>query len=585
MRRRTIVSYALAAAAAAACGTSDDRPHAATPGSGGQAPSGGGGAASTGGGTAGGADGGSDGGADACGNGIAGPNEDCDGTDLKTKTCADVGFETGTLVCADACTFDRTACSGTERCTDNKDNDGDDARDCDDTDCQGACADPCAVVPSLVSGVAVQGNTQGHVSGTAASCYNDEAVAPPSQIIYTITPAQDGVLEVRLTSDANMALSIRVDCASIATETLCLDGASGHSATEFLSHPATNGQPLFVVVDAEPLELPNDTTSDVGIFSLEAVVRPIVCGDYIVDAGEQCDDGNQAPTDGCDAACQVVESGTEPNDTRETASPLAEPYFGAIAPEADVDFIAVTLTAESSTILASTFDFGDGGCALDKIDTVLDVLNDQGDVLASDDDGGDGLCASVVASGLGAGTHYIAVYASPEASFSTFGYRLDVTVEEDTCGDGAQTLGEQCDDNNVTPGDGCGATCLLELAESEPNDTPGSASPYSAPHHATISPAGDIDVVTITVAANGTDLRVSTSDGGDGTCWTAIDTIVEILASNGTTVLATDDDGGVGYCSLAEAPSLSAGVYYARVKPTQLVAAETFPYELVVEFK
>lgn len=34
------------------------------------------------------------------------------------------------------------------------------------------------------------------------------------------------------------------------------------------------------------------------------------------------------------------------------------------------------------------------------------------------------------------------------------------------CGDGVvQTdRGEQCDDNNTTSGDGCDATCLVELA-------------------------------------------------------------------------------------------------------------------------
>lgn len=32
---------------------------------------------------------------------------------------------------------------------------------------------------------------------------------------------------------------------------------------------------------------------------------PPVCGDTVIDAGEQCDDGGVEPGDGCDAACQI----------------------------------------------------------------------------------------------------------------------------------------------------------------------------------------------------------------------------------------------------------------------------------------
>jgi len=37
------------------------------------------------------------------------------------------------------------------------------------------------------------------------------------------------------------------------------------------------------------------------------------------------------------------------------------------------------------------------------------------------------------------------------------------------CGNGNQETGEECDDGNTTPGDGCGATCLVE----HPADCPG----------------------------------------------------------------------------------------------------------------
>lgn len=48
-----------------------------------------------------------------CGDGIAEESEDCDTSDLKNQTCQTQGFSTGTLVCDQACEFDRTGCSGT----------------------------------------------------------------------------------------------------------------------------------------------------------------------------------------------------------------------------------------------------------------------------------------------------------------------------------------------------------------------------------------------------------------------------------------------------------------------------------------
>ena len=35
-------------------------------------------------------------------------------------------------------------------------------------------------------------------------------------------------------------------------------------------------------------------------------------------------------------------------------------------------------------------------------------------------------------------------------------------IDAPTCGDGVIEAGEQCDDGNAAPGDGCGATCRIE---------------------------------------------------------------------------------------------------------------------------
>ena len=48
--------------------------------------------------------------ASGCGNGIAEPDEDCDGRELASDTCDSFGFDGGTLACTDACAYDTTAC-------------------------------------------------------------------------------------------------------------------------------------------------------------------------------------------------------------------------------------------------------------------------------------------------------------------------------------------------------------------------------------------------------------------------------------------------------------------------------------------
>ncbi len=48
-----------------------------------------------------------------CGNGIADSGEQCDGADLHSKTCLDIGFDGGTLACSSNCRLDFTSCSAT----------------------------------------------------------------------------------------------------------------------------------------------------------------------------------------------------------------------------------------------------------------------------------------------------------------------------------------------------------------------------------------------------------------------------------------------------------------------------------------
>ncbi|MFO1463339.1 MAG: CARDB domain-containing protein [bacterium] len=130
-----------------------------------------------------------------------------------------------------------------------------------------------------------------------------------------------------------------------------------------------------------------------------------VCGDGLVEAGEQCDDGNTAGGDGCSASCLLetvcgdgIQEGVEQCDDGNTTP-------------------------------------GDGCSDICRLESVCgDGLIEPGE--QCDDGnatGGDGCSATC---------------------------RL-----ETVCGDGIQEGVEQCDDGNTTPGDGCDANCRLEGAD------------------------------------------------------------------------------------------------------------------------
>ena len=75
-------------------------------------------------------------------------------------------------------------------------------------------------------------------------------------------------------------------------------------------------------------------------------------------------------------------------------------------------------------------------------------------------DGGDGACARAVAAGLPPGEYRVRVRAAANAAPATFPYRLDIGVG--VCGDGERAPGEECDDSNLSSGDGCDGSCREE---------------------------------------------------------------------------------------------------------------------------
>lgn len=383
-----------------------------------------------------------------CGNGAIDPGEDCEPALAAGESCVLRGFDSGLLGCDAQCQFTTEQCSGVENCNDGRDNDGDGTADCADTECAVPCTDACFAPPLVAENSTVYGTTSGHGAALAASC--SDGSAEGREVVYQINVSQDSKLDVLLSSDQPLTVSLRQSCYEDASELAC-------GGLTRLTLDALAGDSYFVVVDGV-------SSQDAGEYVLEVVARQQACGDGIRDTDEECDDGNINDGDGCDPDCFLELSESEPNNRRFNSDTYDfSPWFAQIDVEGDSDYTRVTLTDDSATLVVRTQNLGDGACGFNLMDTIVEIFdtNTNGNtLLASDDDGGDGLCSLAIAPGLGAGTYFVRVKAADGAEPATFPYRLDMSVAP--CGDGVVSFGEECDDENLVNNDGCDASCRRE---------------------------------------------------------------------------------------------------------------------------
>ena len=144
-----------------------------------------------------------------------------------------------------------------------------------------------------------------------------------------------------------------------------------------------------------------------------------VCGDNIVTAPETCDDGNITSGDGCSATCSIEEQCTD-------GQPIAEQTTG--------DCREIQLCQEGQISIPDNSDIPSlpvsscmqGACS-DGVPSSIPLTS--GTVCSVDG----GFCD-------GAG----------------------ICVAAEVCGDDTVTGSEQCDDGNITSGDGCNALCQVE---------------------------------------------------------------------------------------------------------------------------
>jgi cysteine-rich repeat protein len=116
--------------------------------------------------------------------------------------------------------------------------------------------------------------------------------------VYQITAPIDGVLVASVPTAAfNVSLGARSACADAASQITCSNASAGNGG-EAVTFTVTQGTTYYLIVDAP-------TAAAFGSFNLLVSIQPPGCGDGLISAGEQCDDGNVMDNDGCSAGCQI----------------------------------------------------------------------------------------------------------------------------------------------------------------------------------------------------------------------------------------------------------------------------------------
>jgi cysteine-rich repeat protein len=305
---------------------------------------------------------------------------------------------------------------------------------------------------------------------------------------YTFTAPRSGAVTVAVTTSGGLDLDVFVlgpESAGVCDSSTCLAG--GDRAATFV---ATLGQTYYVVVDGY--------LGAEGSYEVSVSCGGGACGNGVLDAGEQCDDGGTTSGDGCTATCrrefcgdgvmqallgeQCDDGGTAPGDGC-SATCILEPTvrcapdlliscnqadthanggagstnvvptyacwsFAMTGPEYAYAVVPVETTMMTATLSNLTAD-------LDLV-----VLRDDGACNPASGTacltGGD---TSVTWNAVAGQRYYLVVDGDSGATSS---YSLTLLCNGVACGDGALEQGEECDDADTSGGDGCSNVCQLE---------------------------------------------------------------------------------------------------------------------------
>lgn len=198
-----------------------------------------------------------------------------------------------------------------------------------------------------------------------------------------------------------------------------------------------------------------------------------MCGNGVVQSGEQCDDGNTASGDGCSSTCQsesitpvcgngVLQSGEQCDDGNTLSGDGCSSSCQTETQQCHIGIGTIPATCTGGTITQNTLS---GTCRT----IVCEQAGNSIKVFACDKpDSGTKQYFEMyrqVASGT------VPKICIGETCIQSEGYKRSAqnypicSGSSSICGNGQVESGEQCDDGNTQSGDGCSSTCQFEQQE------------------------------------------------------------------------------------------------------------------------
>ncbi len=230
----------------------------------------------------------------------------------------------------------------------------------------------------------------------------------------------DGLDDIPGTEDDDLRLS---------AGSPCIDAAD-NSAVPIGVTTDLDGNPRFFD-DPHTPDTGNGTPPIVDMGAYESLG---LCGNGVVDTGEECDDGGESAM--CDANCTFAECG--------------DGTFNATAGE-ECDDAGDSVTCDSDCTIAEC---GDGTLNV----TAGEECDDAGESAACDSD--------CTVAECGDGTLNVTTGEECDDGMDNSDTEPDTCradCREPWCGDAVVDTGEECDDGNTASGDGCGGSCRIEF--------------------------------------------------------------------------------------------------------------------------
>jgi choice-of-anchor A domain-containing protein len=203
-------------------------------------------------------------------------------------------------------------------------------------------------------------------------------------------------------------------------------------------------------------------------FKFEGSLPCVECGDGVIDANEQCDDGNNVGGDGCSATCRFEGCGDgqiQPGETCDDGNQLPGDGCSATCEIEPGSICGDGLPwpgEECDDGNTDGFDGCNSQCQLEFCgDGVTQPVEECDDGNQLDGDGCDSGCFIEIPP-CGNGVLDPGETCDDGNTRSNDGCSDECFVETFFCGDGTVQPDEQCDDGNSDVGDGCSPICTIE---------------------------------------------------------------------------------------------------------------------------